>query len=207
MSCRLRVALPEGSWERVFSMSHPTVRLEVLDRLQLSDGLTLLEVQISSESAPTWREELRHLPGVTDVELISASEGSAVYRIVFRGTTFIPVLQDLKLVRHFPFPIQDGEATWTVVGPETKVRRLLGRLKSARVRFNLESVHHGPLMKVPSSLTPRQREILQRAIAEGYFDVPRRISLTKLAPKIGIAMSTLSVTLAVIEKKIVEPHA
>ncbi len=42
-------------------------------------------------------------------------------------------------------------------------------------------------------------------MAEGYFEVPRRISLTKLAPKIGVSMSTLSVTLAVIEKKILEP--
>jgi hypothetical protein len=53
-------------------------------------------------------------------------------------------------------------------------------------------------------MTPRQQEILQRALAAGYFDVPRRISLTELAVRIGVATSTLSVTLAVIEKKIVE---
>jgi predicted DNA binding protein len=41
---------------------------------------------------------------------------------------------------------------------------------------------------------------------EGYFDVPRRISLTRLATKVGVATSTLSVTLALIEKKILEPH-
>ncbi|MGI0054942.1 MAG: helix-turn-helix domain-containing protein [Thermoplasmata archaeon] len=73
--------------------------------------------------------------------------------------------------------------------------------------FHVESVHHGSLARTPSTLTVRQEEILRRALAEGYFDVPRRISLTALAPKIGVAMSTLSVTLAVIEKKILEPRA
>lgn len=208
LSCRLKVTLPPTLWLTAFTMAHPEVRLEVRDRMELGKGLTLFDVSVQSENGEGgWSEELRRFTGVKDVELVDASEGSESCRVVYRGKTFIPLLKELKLLRHFPFPVQSGVATWTVVGPEERVRALLKALENEAAGVQVDAVHHGPLPTATSILTPRQQQILRRAIAEGYFDVPRRISLTELAPKIGVAISTLSVTLAVIEKKIVEPAA
>ena len=208
LSCRLRVKLPPSLWLSAFTTAHPGARLEVRDRLELGKGLTLFDISVQTDSGEGgWSEELRRVSGIKDVELVDASEGSESYRVFYRGRTFIPLLKDLKLLRHFPFPVQNGVATWTVVGPEERVRSLLRTLEKEGTGVQVDAVRHGPLPTVTSILTARQRQILRRAIAEGYFDVPRRISLTALAPKIGVAISTLSVTLAVIEKKIVEPAA
>lgn len=207
LSCRVRVTVDEGQWMRSFTLAHPELRVDVVDRLELGRGLTMFEVNVLGTDGGGWSEEIRALPGVEDVELIDATEGSEVCRVFFRGKTFIPLLRSLRLVRHFPFPVQAGVATWTIVGPEAKVRELLRRLAVHSVDVRVDSVRHGPVQRGRSVLTPRQQEVLRRAMAEGYFDVPRRISLTKLAPKIGVAGSTLSVTLAVIEKKILEPHS
>ena len=168
--------------------------------------MTLVEVRIQGGDSGDWGEEIRALPNVVDVEVIAAAEESGLYRVVHRGDPFIPLLRRLRLLRHFPIPIERGVATWTVVGPEPKVHQLLERLGSHPPGVLVESVRHGPLSPGAPPLTPRQHEILRRALAEGYFDVPRRVSLTKLAPKIGVAISTLSVTLAIIEKKIAEPY-
>jgi hypothetical protein len=207
LSCRLKVDLPSGTWIGAFTVAHPEVRLEILDRLEVGKGLTMVEARAISVDSTRIVDEIRGLPGVESVELIDAVEGSEEFRVLFRGKTFIPMLKRLRLVRHFPFPIQNGVAAWTVVGPEAKVRALLKSLETESGGVRVDSVRHGPLRKGLALLTPRQQEVLRRAMAEGYFDVPRRISLTELAPKIGVAISTLSVTLAVIEKKILEPHS
>ncbi len=207
LSCRLKVWLPEGMWLQAFTTSHPDVRIEVQDRMEVGRGLVLMELQVLGPAHGGWSEEIRGLPGVRDVELISASEGSELCRVVFRGRGFLPLLKRLRLLRHLPFPVQAGVATWTVVGPGRKVRRLLDELARESTRVHVEAIHPGALAKGSTGLTARQQEILRRAMAEGYFDVPRRISLTALAPKIGVALSTLSVTLAVIERKVLEPHA
>lgn len=188
---------------QVFTTGHPELTIEVVDRLEVGQGMVLFEVVVPTTGPRGWSEEIRSLPSVKTVELIDASETQEVYRVVSAGRTFLPLLKRLKLIRHFPFPIQDGVAHWTIVGPEERVRALLERLRASAVRYELVSVRKGPLSRLPSSLTPRQREILTRAVGEGYFDVPRRISLTQLAPRIGVAVSTLSVMLALIEKKIV----
>lgn len=188
------------------SRRHPELRIELLDRLDLGHGLILWEARLSTDQGTNWGDELRRFPTVKEVELLDASDNSEVYRVLVSDRTFLPLAKRLKLLRHFPIPIQNGIAVWTVVGPETKVRELIATLETTNVPFELVSVRSGPLQRLSSALTPRQRQILRRALDEGYFDVPRRISLTELAPKIGVATSTLSVTLAVIEKKIVESH-
>ncbi len=207
LAVRLKVPLPEGIWSRPFSLAHPGLHLDLIDRMEVGMGLTLVEVRIQGRDAGDWGEEIRTLPNVTDVEVIAAAEESGLYRVIYRGDPFTPLLRKLKLLRHLPIPIQQGVATWTVVGPEPKVRQLLKELESIAPDARVESVRRGPLSQGACSLTPRQHEILRRALAEGYFDVPRRVSLTELALMIGVAISTLSVTLAIIEKKILEPYS
>ena len=207
LSCRLRVALPEGSWLRIFTTAHPELRVEVQDRLDLGGGAILMQLQIVGTDDGPWTDEIRGIPGVRDVELIGAAEGVRLCRVVYRGPGFLALLKRLRLMRHFPFPVRNGVATWTVVGPDRRVRRFLAELERTSSEVHVDAIHHGLAAQGPYGLTARQQEILRRAMAEGYFDVPRRISLTELAPKIGVALSTLSVTLAVIEKKILEPHA
>jgi hypothetical protein len=206
LSCRLRVNLPSSLWMQPFTVLHPDVRLEVFDRMELEGDLTMFEVHILSHEARGWSEEIRILPGVTDVELIDATDNVEVCRVVFRGKTFVPLLKKLRLFSHLPFPVLDGVARWTVVGPQRKVCEFLKSLETESAGIRVDSITHGPLLRNPSLLTPRQQDVLRRAFTEGYFDVPRRISLTALAAKLGVAISTLSVTLAVIEKKILEPH-
>ncbi len=189
------------------TIAHPSVRVEVLDRLEITPKRILFDVQFPSSPDLDWAQELRRLPGVESVELIDASPRAEVYRTIFGGRTFVPLAKRLRVLRRFPFPIQNGVATWLLVGPERRVRTLLESLRGSRVTFRVDSVRRGLRTDAASSLTARQREVLGRAVAEGYFDVPRRVTLTELAARMGVASSTLSVTLAVIERKIVEPLA
>ena len=54
------------------------------------------------------------------------------------------------------------------------------------------------------ALTARQEEILGAALAEGYFEFPRRISLTNLSELVGIRPSTFSEILRGAERRILE---
>ncbi len=162
--------------------------------------LTMFEVRILPGRASGWRAELRGLPGVRRVETLHSSRVEEVDRVFFEGPTYVPLLRDHGLVRRFPFPVSNGVARWTVVGPPRKVRALAAQMRRSSDTVEIEAIR--PRADAPSVLTPRQREVLRRAFEEGYFEVPRKISLTRLAAKMGVAISTLSVTIAVIERKL-----
>jgi predicted DNA binding protein len=207
ISCRLRVTLPDDAWMAALTRSHPSLRVEVVDRLEISPHKVLFDIRLPSRARTPWGEELGELAGVETVELIDANPQTEVYRVLFTGRTFVPLVKRLRVLRRFPFPVQDGVATWIVVGPEARVRSLIGHLRRSHIAFRVDAVHQGLRTDLQLLLTSRQREVLTRAVQAGYFEVPRRISLTELAARLGVAASTLSVTLAVIEKKLVEPIA
>jgi predicted DNA binding protein len=207
VACRLLLTLPSNVWLGPLTRAHPAVRVEVLDRLEISPGRILFDVQLPPSPKIDWGRELRTQRDVESVELIDANPQTEIYRVLFVGRTFVPLVKKLRVLRRFPFPVQNGVATWLVVGPNARVRNLLRALRQSRVSFKIDSIRRSFRSDVSALLTVRQREVLHRAVSEGYFEVPRRITLSALAARMGVASSTLSVTLAVIEKKIVEPLA
>ncbi len=94
-----------------------------------------------------------------------------------------------------PFTVQAGRAEWDHAGDGEELRRML---RDRGLRITVRRVRRGR----GRELTPRQREILLRAIEEGYYDFPRRITLSELADKLGISKSYLSETLAKVESKL-----
>jgi len=54
------------------------------------------------------------------------------------------------------------------------------------------------------ALTERQEQVLGTALAQGYFEFPRRISLTGLSELVGVRPSTLSEILRGAERRVLE---
>ena len=199
--CRLSVPLPRGPWVQTFTSRHPEAVLEVLERLDLGRAHVMMGVRVRSTAPGDWAKEIRNLPGVLAVEELGPRGAASQLRVVHRTSVFLPVFRTLRLQQRFPFSIQAGVATWVVIGPTGKVRRLLAMLRRRSPGLTVVSVTHVEAPG-PGPLTPRQTAVFQRAMNRGYFEVPRRVSLTDLAREMGLAKSSLSETLAVIERKL-----
>jgi len=199
--CRLSVPLPRGPWVRTFTTRHPEVVLEVLERLDLGRAHVMMGVRVRSIAPGDWAGEIRGFPGVLAVEELGPRGAASELRVVHRTSAFLPVFRRLRLQQRFPFSIQAGVATWVVIGTSAKVRRLLAMVRRRSPGLSVVSVAHN---EAPGRgpLTPRQTAVFHRAMSRGYFEVPRQITLTELAGEMGLAKSSLSETLAVIERKL-----
>ena len=202
--CRLRVRLPPSAWAVPFSLRHPEALVEILSRTDLDARRSLTEVRLYMADLGEWRPELERLPLVEEVEPLGEGPSTAHFRVVHRTSGMVRVFRELHLERRFPFTIRAGEASWVVVATEPRIRTLIERLRKVAPSVVLESVRHTHLHRPTGPLTPRQADLLHQAITAGYFEIPRKVTLSELAERLGVAGSTLSEGLAVIEKKLVE---
>lgn len=202
--CRLRVPLPDSAWIARFSREHPDVTIEVLSNLDLGARRSLSEVRLHVTEPGSWADQLHAIGQVEKVEFLTSGPREVHLRVIHRTSPFIPIFRKLYLLRRFPFTIRAGEASWVVIASEKKIRQLLDRLSQRAPGVLLESVRHSEVTTRGEALTPRQAELLQRAMAAGYFDVPRKITLTRLAAEERMAVSSLSEALAIVEKKLLE---
>lgn len=202
--CRLRVPLPDSAWIAPFSRQYPEMKIEVLGRLDLSRSRSLTEVELHVPEQADWAAQIRALGQVSGVEELEGVPGRIHLRVVHRTSKFIPIFRELRLMRRFPFTIRGGEASWVILAPESKHRALLARLRAHAPAAVVESVYDPGPRSPAGPLTPRQADLFRRAMAAGYFEVPRKVTLTRLAKNLGMAASSLSEALAIVEKKLLE---
>ena len=101
-----------------------------------------------------------------------------------------------------PFSSTESPATWRFVARRTSdLRQIMTKLGREGIDARIEDV--SPLDQ-KATLTGRQKEIMATAMSRGYFDFPRKISLTGLSQLVGVKPSTLSEILRSAERRIMQ---
>ena len=101
-----------------------------------------------------------------------------------------------------PFSTRDGPPTWKLLVRRSEdLRDILRRLEKAGRRALIKEISD---VSQREELTDRQKAILAIAISMGYFDFPRKVSLTALSKAVGVKPSTLSEILRNAERKVLE---
>ena len=194
---RIEVRLPEGHWAGDVTRSHPSAVLRIEEHMPLQKGRGTARASCSEEIVET----VSLHPGIEEVR--SFGKQSFVVDIIAGGGGFLKPLLKVGVIPQTPFEVRDGWVEWTISCAREKVRDLLSSFDNEEIPHRLVSTR-GLSNRL---LTPRQRFVFDTAMQEGYYDVPRRITLTQLADVLDVAKSTLSAQLQRIESSIHHTYA
>jgi len=198
---KLRLTIPEGVWIGDLTTDYPGATVRILAALSDADaGVGLAEM--TGEALP---EMLAAMEGYEDVSTIDVLQHSETEAIVQFETT-MPLLlmpaRDSGVPLEMPFCISDGTAVWEVTAPNERLSELGTQLEAFGISFEVEYIRQR--LTDEQLLTERQRELVQTAIDEGYYDTPRSATLTELSAAVDLAKSTASETLHRAEESIVK---
>ena len=194
---RIEVRLPEGHWAGDVTRSHPSAVLRIDEHMPLQKGRGTAKASCSEDIAET--VGLHH--GIEDVRAFDKHQFAV--DIIAGGGGFLKPLLKVGVIPHTPFEVRDGWVDWTIACAQGKVRALIAGFDEERIPYRLLSTR-GVSSRM---LTPRQRQVFDAATQEGFYYVPRRISLTALAVKLDVAKSTLSAQLQRIESTVIHAFA
>ena len=190
---RLEVRLPEGHWSGDVSRSRPEAVLRIEETMPLGKGRGTARLSTSSNLI----SELESHAGVDEVRDLGGNRFEV--DIAPGGGGYIKPIREVGVIPQSPFEVRDGWVDWIIECSAEKSRQLIHLLRDGDVPYRVISTKSsGSRM-----LTPRQRMIFDTAINEGYWDTPRRITLSALAEILDISKSTLSVHLHKIEGTII----
>lgn len=205
--CRLSTELPAESWARHLTEQRPHEGFEFLGEMRLSLGGVLDEVRGSAPPSELPLEALVSSPGVRRIEPYRGPNGGWLLRI-FQSRPLVPeAFGQCGMIPRWPARLRDGRIGWVMAGATAALRHLAEELDRAGQKVRIEACRHPAAPNVPEGLTRRQSELLARAFLLGYFEVPRRISLTEMSRRFGLAKSTLSQSLARAERAVIAEAA
>ncbi len=161
----------------------------------------LLELRGAEQETRAAASAIRHVEGVRQV-IEGEGAGDAVPLLVILDRPAIcRASNDVAIVcLDCPLNSDAQPSSWRFIARKTSdFRQVLARLSKEGIETRIEDV--APLER-RATLTGRQKEIMATAVAQGYFEFPRKISLTGLSELVGVKPSTLSEILRSAERRI-----
>ena len=167
-------------------------------------GMTmLLELAGSREVVRMTVTSIRKMAGVRQVIEGEEGGGSTTLLVVLDRPSICRASSDAAIIcLECPFSSTKEPASWRFIARRTSdLRQIMTKLSREGIQARIEDV--SPLDQ-KATLTNRQKEILATAVARGYFDFPRKTSLTELSQMVGVKPSTLSEILRSAERRIMQ---
>jgi predicted DNA binding protein len=191
MSVIVEFSLPDDEFELARILPIDDGASVTLETIVPTDDQAIPLVRLHDASREAFEESLRANPGIDDLSIVEDTGSETLYALSWDSTRDAFV----QGVREANATILEGFGT-----PETWTFRLRlpshGALEAFReycndagIRYTFERIASptDPDTDPWYGLTQPQREALLRAVEEGYYAIPRRISTQELADELGIS--------------------
>lgn len=197
----IAVSLPKSSCFGWVSRQTPETTYRVLGAIYAGDSETVL-LSIIGDQLDVVLKTIIDADGKAECNILQRSKREATVQIVTSDCIVLNAAKSSSLPIEFPFSIRDGTATLTLFGSRDRLSAFGQYLEDHQIPFDVEFV--GQRSHADQLLTEKQQDLVLTAIQRGYYDTPRRCTLTELAEHVGIAKSTCSETLQRAEGQLIK---
>jgi hypothetical protein len=197
-----RVRLKVGPMPDMMTLAEefPDISLRFLANYpKEEDVCSVLEVR--TDETERFKETMKYWDTET-VEILHSDDETVVVMLEGEPPEGYFVSEDIGYHPTSPVVARDGYLFIEFVMPESKMGDMWQSLDERDVNYDVLSITEG--YDVVDSLTARQREILTVAIERGYYDNPRKCSLTDLADELNVNKSVISGVLHRAEGEIIK---
>ncbi len=198
---QLVVDLPDGPWVADVSRTFPDATFRVLAAMPGDDAGYAL-VRISAPDVERVIEAMDAHPALTAFTVMASGDDETTVQFETTAPLLVRAAQRAGVPIRMPVRIEEGAATITISGSHERLPELGSQFEELGLSYRVKRV--SDQKRSVSTLTDRQRETVLSAVEKGYYDTPRRCSLTELAEHLGLAKSTVSETLHRAEEAVVK---
>jgi len=142
-------------------------------------------------------------------ERVTETDGAYLYVIGFTAPDLPEEIAEYadNLIGTCDPDIGEHGATMSLVGSQETIRGIVGEYGNSGVSPELRKLgeYDGPNRPM-EELTDRQREIMQTAYEQGYYEVPRNASTGDIAAEVGVDPSTVAEHLQRAERNLLTQH-
>lgn len=164
-------------------------------------GRGLLQLDGEKKEIEKTIKDIERHPDIAKVEASTIKDGGVLLTVTTKRCHACRALAASECFLISSTSTDDGDLIWTIIAPNDEaVTKLVENLESKDtvIRFmSITPIDHRQV------LTTRQMDVIRMAFNQGYYDIPKKITIEKLAKRFKISPSTLAETLQRGEKKVV----
>ena len=190
----LSFTIPLDIWVGKINRKFPNIGFKFLAIMPITDYDFLCNsiISFTGSDFKLLEQAIKTNPSVIEFQLLQSRPIEITCRIKAKGHIIYFVAIDYNVIVEFPIVIENNQGFFKIVGNRQEIVKFLDDTAIQQIGFNILRISKYEQDQLKMNLTPRQLKIFKRAKEEGYYEIPRRITLTKLARKENISKATLS---------------
>ncbi len=198
------ITLPDKLWLGKLSREEPYFEYEIKSFIPIQTdpfmGNSL--IRISGNNIRTLRDKLQNFISLKQFFILDESPTHLSLNTHTYDQLLLKAIVEHMIIVHFPIKIQKGVAEFNITSSREALHDFLSDLDGKFIDYQVKTIENYSDEDLQTNLTPKQFETYMKAKESGYYDIPRKITLTELADKLGVAKSSLSSMLQRIHKKL-----
>ncbi len=201
-SATLRLHIP-GNWIGCLTSSRDlSVRVLKCATRNSEGGQSILQIDAPVEiTQDEIVQRIRELEPRCAIQLDSLGPGRHLATVQLERCKACQLVSEAGCFLDSATTMGDGDIQWNIVAPNAAaLNGLVERIRALGCTVGVEKVS---LLRTGSELTKAQEHVLAMAFELGYYDIPKRVNLAKLAERLEISKATLDVILRRAERKLV----
>ncbi len=192
---KIQIQLPKDIWIGKLSSQFPDCSFQLNYGHAISKQERLIFIYLEKDSKLNQVYNfLNNHEDILDLEIIGNN-----LKVHFKLDFLSSIMHD-KLTFIYPITVKNNIGYIELLSNPNKIKLISKFFPNLKILNILDNYSRKDF------LTTRQKEILDRAFILGYFNYPRKISLTDLAKELKISKSTLSENLRIAENKIISEY-
>ena len=207
ISTQVQFLVPKQRWLGIYSLKYPQLQFDILSLLSISKERGNCLLHIKGNKIITFFKEFSKEHDPKLYQLILQEKGEILMNIIFDAPWVIWSIVEPQVIILYPIRIQNGKIQIELIAPIKKIEEIFRKpiWEKLKIKFKVARKF---CAKDPT-LNPHQKNILDRAMEFGLFDIPRKTSYTEAVEKLGksgvtMSVSALSENIRRISKKLAE---
>ncbi|OGS42933.1 MAG: hypothetical protein A3K76_02185 [Euryarchaeota archaeon RBG_13_57_23] len=168
-------------------------------------GMSFLQIDSPQDfSGTAIAERIRSIEPGCHVELTPAGPGRFIGTAQTSACAVCRLLAESGCFLDSAASRSDGLLQWNILAPNAEsLKALVEKVTALGCSVELKRVSR---LTTASELTRTQERVLQMAYDLGYFEIPRKTNLAKLAKMLEVSKATLDVIIRRAQRKIIASH-
>ncbi|MEE9377089.1 MAG: helix-turn-helix domain-containing protein [Candidatus Lokiarchaeia archaeon] len=200
---KLKIDIPQDKWLAKFNKKYPELNFYILSKFLIDDKTGLTLYQINGPSVTRFISDFKESSTKISSQILFEGEELVLLNVKVVDPWILNTLVKTELLIIYPILVKEGKIRIKAITDRFKVDHFMTQLEKKGIKATIKSIGY---YHKSALLTSRQNEILNTASKNGYFDIPRRISLSEFAKTLHISKSALSETMRRIYKKLTESY-
>jgi predicted DNA binding protein len=189
ISAQFRIRLPEHMWITELSEQFQQSTFRLLTGKRVGERAIELG-EVTTDRPDEVVEGMQSHDSITEYEVLEQDDRRVMTKYETTDTDLYEFAEYTELVVEFPIVVKRGWYEFDLTGTRDELDGLRSTLEAGGFPYELRSLVGSE--ESERLLTARQRELLEAAVRNGYFEVPRECTLEELATRLDIDKSTAS---------------